>query len=74
MFIYGMKNKVIPLLSRRFVDFLSTFSREFYLDNLFLRQILFNKKQKNAINKHIDQKARETYVSKTKNLILNYWS
>ena len=27
-----------------------------------------------ATNKHFDQKARETYVSKTKNRILNYWS
>ena len=32
MFIYGNKNKFIPLLSRRFVDFLSTFSGELYLD------------------------------------------
>ena len=43
---FGNKNKFIPLVSRRFVYFLSRFSREFYLDNLFLRHILFNKKHK----------------------------
>ena len=71
MFVYGNKNKFISLLSRRFVVFLSTFSREFYLDNLFLRQSLFNKKH-NITTRVLYKKNIET---KRLNLLslINFW-